>query len=523
MLVPAPPKKILILYASQTGTAQIFAMQLADALDADCAPLSVFIDKMLKGDTWYILIVSTAGVGEPPDNGRAFFEALANNKSSDAPLSGVRYSVFALGNSQAHPHHSATLGSAPDPHPPQRRKRKMMIHLNPILVLSHPVRFRSSTPAKRARRSSLRCNSPTRSTRTTRPCRISSERSWSATTRGTFFLFRRPASANRPTMDAPFTRHLLPTTRKYLSGVRYSVFALGNSQAHPHHYGAFGQNLDALLQKSGATPVLPLVKGDDAQCLEDDFDRYQQRIVELVEQQSSASGDGDGEAMAATATMMDSESSSSSSLEDGTNKEETSDTAVTSPNIIPHPSTTTSHSPKLAMALPSGDTPPPAADLLLHSQFYAAGTARFPVTHNRVLRDDVASTTTATHALRELQLTIPANDDTDNSQYETGDHLLVYPRNSDILVEAYLEVIGDLPDPQAVIAGRVVDDMSSSKKRKRPYPYPVGLTVYETLRHCVDLQAPPSPAWARALTHNHKLDYKNEIDRPRRTVLELLR
>lgn len=48
-----------------------------------------------------------------------------------------------------------------------------------------------------------------------------------------------------------------------------------------------------------------------------------------------------------------------------------------------------------------------------------------------------------------------------------------------------------------------------------------GLTVFETLTHCVDLGALPSPSFARMLIGKKDIDYKSEVAYPRRTVLDL--
>ncbi|KAL3908959.1 MAG: hypothetical protein SGILL_008281 [Bacillariaceae sp.] len=96
-------------------------------------------------------------------------------------------------------------------------------------------------------------------------------------------------------------------------------------------------------------------------------------------------------------------------------------------------------------------------------------------------------------------------------EYETGDHLMIYPRNSQAIVEAYLDRLD--VDPHAIVA---VNDQAGG------YPHPKGLTVYETLSHCVDLGATPSPSFARAILGKKEIDYKNDIAHSRRTVIDLL-
>ena len=100
---PVPPTRdLVVLWASQTGNAEEFAAASADRLTgagraprlvsmADCAP-----DRIPRGAD-LLVISSTFGDGEAPDNGVGFWEALI---ASGAPrLDGVRYAVLAFGDS----------------------------------------------------------------------------------------------------------------------------------------------------------------------------------------------------------------------------------------------------------------------------------------------------------------------------------------------------------------------------------------------------------------------------------------
>ncbi|MFI7147345.1 molybdopterin-dependent oxidoreductase [Nonomuraea sp. NPDC050022] len=98
----APVRELIVLWASQTGNAEEFAAasarRLADTgrkarlVDmADCTPAT------LPAAADLLVISSTFGDGEAPDNGAAFWEALAE---PGAPrLDGVRYAVLAFGDS----------------------------------------------------------------------------------------------------------------------------------------------------------------------------------------------------------------------------------------------------------------------------------------------------------------------------------------------------------------------------------------------------------------------------------------
>ncbi|MET7338834.1 bifunctional nitrate reductase/sulfite reductase flavoprotein subunit alpha [Nonomuraea sp. NPDC005650] len=97
-----PGREVVILWASQTGNAEEFAATSAERLTgagrsarlvnmADCAP------QALTPDADLLIISSTFGDGEAPDNGAAFWDALAE---PGAPrLDGVRYAVLAFGDS----------------------------------------------------------------------------------------------------------------------------------------------------------------------------------------------------------------------------------------------------------------------------------------------------------------------------------------------------------------------------------------------------------------------------------------
>lgn len=98
----APRRQVMVLWASQTGNAEEFATAAAERLTAEGHPISLLqMDEVdpavLPSDTDLLLITSTFGDGDAPDNGAGFWDALA---SPDAPrLKGRRYSVLAFGDS----------------------------------------------------------------------------------------------------------------------------------------------------------------------------------------------------------------------------------------------------------------------------------------------------------------------------------------------------------------------------------------------------------------------------------------
>lgn len=94
---PSTEPRPLVLWASQTGTAEDVAARVAERLgparmlNMDQCQLSDLAD---AGDV--LVVTSTFGTGGPPDNGADFWARLA---SADAPaLDGVRYAVLGIGD-----------------------------------------------------------------------------------------------------------------------------------------------------------------------------------------------------------------------------------------------------------------------------------------------------------------------------------------------------------------------------------------------------------------------------------------
>ncbi|GHE08384.1 molybdopterin-dependent oxidoreductase [Streptomyces alanosinicus] len=101
-LMDAPGRQVVILWASQTGNAEEFAAAAAERIGAhghraSLLPMAEADVRTLPSASDLLLITSTFGDGDAPDNGSGFWDALA---SPDAPrLQGRRYAVLAFGDS----------------------------------------------------------------------------------------------------------------------------------------------------------------------------------------------------------------------------------------------------------------------------------------------------------------------------------------------------------------------------------------------------------------------------------------
>ncbi|RMZ82432.1 hypothetical protein DV737_g2093, partial [Chaetothyriales sp. CBS 132003] len=97
---------LTILFASDNGNAEGLAKRLANrgkarGLKTTLFAMDDFPLEDLPGEENVVFITSTAGQGEFPQNGRAFWDAIKD--AADLDLSNLRYSVFALGDSHYWP------------------------------------------------------------------------------------------------------------------------------------------------------------------------------------------------------------------------------------------------------------------------------------------------------------------------------------------------------------------------------------------------------------------------------------
>ncbi len=316
------------------------------------------------------------------------------------------------------------------------------------------------------------------------------------------------------------------TAKALMSNRNYAVFGLGNSRTHKQNYNIVGKNADARLEELGGRRLHALGLGDDSDCIEDDFDAWSKSLIE-----SLSSLDTDSKAVDKTEqnankgkNIVSSDAKAVSASVPKENKiNDPTDTQTGSmcladftgeaaKPIAKLPGSTTHNFPEIILneCYPEGRKP--KKHLFDCPNFYAEGTAPFNVLSNRVLAPGQES-------LREAFI---SQNGQSEGLYRVGDLVWIYPQNHPILVSAYVKAVN--ANPFAIIegvkeeAGVAVD----GNAKPRQYPYPVGLTVYETLQHCVDLSASPSLSFARAILDRNNIDYKTMIDEPRRTTLDLL-
>lgn len=94
-------EKILILVATMSGAAELAAEEVAGRIedaggDARIRRMEKATIDQLRAARAVVICSSTYGTGEVPDNGKPLFEQISAERPD---LTGVRYGVFALGDS----------------------------------------------------------------------------------------------------------------------------------------------------------------------------------------------------------------------------------------------------------------------------------------------------------------------------------------------------------------------------------------------------------------------------------------
>lgn len=102
LVAVAPAHTLTIVYGSQTGNAKRTAEQLAQ--QAEAAGLGVkllradaYPTRELKNERYLVVVISTQGDGDPPDDARGFVEFIAGKRAPQ--LKDLHYAVLGLGDS----------------------------------------------------------------------------------------------------------------------------------------------------------------------------------------------------------------------------------------------------------------------------------------------------------------------------------------------------------------------------------------------------------------------------------------
>jgi MioC protein len=92
--------KLTLLVGTMTGTAQLVAQELElvwgdDEVQVETLLMDDLDSSVFERDGLFLVVTSTYGQGDVPDNARSFYEDL---KAKRPDLSRVRYGVFGLGD-----------------------------------------------------------------------------------------------------------------------------------------------------------------------------------------------------------------------------------------------------------------------------------------------------------------------------------------------------------------------------------------------------------------------------------------
>ncbi|MGB1298474.1 MAG: assimilatory sulfite reductase (NADPH) flavoprotein subunit [Psychrobium sp.] len=98
----APAGKLTVMYGSQTGNSKGVAGEIVEqakamGINVELVSMGNYKAKQLKSESHLLIVVSTNGEGEPPDDAIQLHEFLASKRAPK--LDGLKYSVLGLGDS----------------------------------------------------------------------------------------------------------------------------------------------------------------------------------------------------------------------------------------------------------------------------------------------------------------------------------------------------------------------------------------------------------------------------------------
>ncbi|GMH32425.1 hypothetical protein BSKO_00259 [Bryopsis sp. KO-2023] len=243
-----------------------------------------------------------------------------------------------------------------------------------------------------------------------------------------------------------------------LEGVKYSVFALGNTEYE--HFCSFGKKVERLVGQLGAEKISKRVDGDDSQCIEDEFDSWMAELLQQLDKQ-----DGFAERITATGS-----------------------TILTRENVPAYdimyeaPSTTEKEVSASARVRSSGGS-------MGHSIKMAC------ITEIRELHSS-KSDRSCIHVELDLSMS--------GITYQCGDHVAVLPENSLEVVEEAASCLGESLDTKFTLSLPA----GNPKNLERPFPGPI--TLKSALTMFADLTSAPQksalPALAAFASDNDEAD-----------------
>jgi len=98
-------QEVLVLYGSETGNSEGVARNLAKDLSkrgvgkVKCMEADKMDVEELPNAKWLIVVISTAGQGDFPENSKEFWDGLCQSSRASDFLSGINFAVFGLGDS----------------------------------------------------------------------------------------------------------------------------------------------------------------------------------------------------------------------------------------------------------------------------------------------------------------------------------------------------------------------------------------------------------------------------------------
>lgn len=244
------------------------------------------------------------------------------------------------------------------------------------------------------------------------------------------------------TSESPEFSAGIPVEEKPLSSLRYVVFALGNKTYE--HFNAVGRMIDNKLTEFGATRIGERGEGDDDGSLEEDFlgwkDDMWKAVCDAMQVDQSEAKDGDH---VAAYKITELESCDSNKVFQGEYS---------------------------GQALMVNGT----------RQTYDA-------------RNPYFSPIVATHELFNTNMTdrncVHMEFDISGSglEYETGDHVAVWPMNAEQDVERLLKILGIWEKRDTIVSVESIDPSTTKK-----YTFPVPATYTTIFRYYLDIHAPIS-------------------------------